>query len=359
MENNEEQVYNKSKKVKKILGIISIIIFIIGLAIGIYYCITLSQQFGMGEILEADVSDAHKVVQLIYYTLLPLMVVVTAGVYIILMALPIIASLVVIGTIWFIYGYVVLYKKLDNKKRKILVVSTILILGGLVGGICINSKLDKVTVIENTVASIAYDYAPESGYTVYIEENDKLVPYFVITNNYNKQKCSLLLRKNVLGTGNFGYKVEEGGYFYDDGVSMNAEKYSESDVDEFLKTEFEKNFNESLVNLINETEVKSDYKNYGSKEGVDVCYRKFFILSTDETVKELNKAVNDNGIVTNYWAREHYYDSFYSYTYDGLENRELSDRKYGIRPAFTLPNDVKIQKIYNDEAQEEVYVLDI
>ena len=74
--------------------------------------------------------------------------------------------------------------------RKVLSFSCIGLLVILIFSGCHSRK--EVTKISD----LAYDENKESGYTVYIQENSKYVPYLVLTNNYNGN--TLLLRKDIL-----------------------------------------------------------------------------------------------------------------------------------------------------------------
>lgn len=130
------------------------------------------------------------------------------------------------------------------------------------------------------------------GYTIYIKENDKYVPYLVLTYNYNNTNNALCLRKNVIG-GENGYIEDYNGTIakdivYDGWLEMQSDvKYQETDVDKYLVNEFPKRFDTRLLNQIYNTELS--FSEYGYEKGKYNNYeinRKFFILS----LTELNSA---------------------------------------------------------------------
>ena len=51
----------------------------------------------------------------------------------------------------------------------------------------------------DTLAGLSYEEGKnEADYTIMIEENGDMIPYYVLTDNYNGSRSCLLLRKNLL-----------------------------------------------------------------------------------------------------------------------------------------------------------------
>lgn len=244
-----------------------------------------------------------------------------------------------------------------------------------------NKKLDN-----DTIGSISYDYNSNLDYTIYINENDKYIPYLVLTYNYNKTNNCLCLRKNVIG-GDNGYIIDFNGTvikdkIYKDWIEMDGyDKYEETDVDKYLSGEFKKKFDNNFLSKIYDTQLSfSEYDYNNEKYKNYEINRKFFILSLTELNaygssfdnKTKNKmklkyfsdfplvTTNDVGEESPYWTRTTGNEtSYYMVGYTGGIAYTGSNARFGVRPAFTIPNNTKITKIYNEEFMKEIYILDI
>ncbi|MCL2400815.1 MAG: hypothetical protein FWC91_13855, partial [Defluviitaleaceae bacterium] len=104
--------------------------------------------------------------------------------------------------------------------RAVACIVSVLVISG-----CSSMTKEEVTVISD----IAYDINPHLGYTVFISENGRYVPYLVLTNNYNGN--TLLLRKYLLD--------ELMPYYpYETGTWGSASYYGDSPLGHFLNDEF-------------------------------------------------------------------------------------------------------------------------
>lgn len=254
----------------------------------------------------------------------------------------------------------------------------------------IKTNIQNISVIKKidngTIGSISYDYNSNLDYTIYINENDKYIPYLVLTYNYNKTNNCLCLRKNVIG-GENGYIIDFNGTVVKDKIDKDwiemdgYDKYEETDVDKYLSGEFENKFDDNFLSKICNTQLSfSEYDYNNEKYKNYEISRKFFILSLTELNaygssfdnKTKNKmklkyfsdfplvTTNDIGEESPYWTRTTgNQTSYYMVGYTGGIAYTGSNAKFGVRPAFTIPNNTKIKKIYNEEFTKEIYILDI
>lgn len=229
------------------------------------------------------------------------------------------------------------------------------------------SESHKENVITcDTLSQLAYSENPEIGYTIYIYENDILVPYLVLENSYSENNDTLLLRKYVLK----------------EPLPMCSEDkhsafYSESWLDNYLNTDFltllKNKENVLLTNIICWV---------GPYDKTEIFERKIFLLSEKESgehepwveegekleyfdVKrsDLNKrriAYSESGEAIRWWLRTP------STVYGGCScfiapegDRGSASRwqyAYGVRPAFCMAADTPITKVeYNGE---QIYVIE-
>ena len=153
----------------------------------------------------------------------------------------------------------------------------------------------------------------------------------------------------------------------------NNVRYEENDVDKYLTGEFLERFdNKLLSNILN---TKLTFFEYDENREYEIN-RKFFILSFSELDSYGNQtkskmklkyfednsriANNDIGIESPYWTRtSHYSDSYYMVGYDGMVTYTGSDARFGVRPAFTIPNNTKITNLYDEFLMQDIYVFDI
>lgn len=133
------------------------------------------------------------------------------------------------------------------------------------------------------IGQLAYDENPGLGYTVYVNEAGKPVPYLVLTNNYNDSGNTLLLRE---------YIMEEPRRY--NSMYRGAAYYAESEIDAWLESEYLDSLSgillvESLINI-------------SSKEALGHCggetediARRAFLLSWGEVGASKSRTIPDSG----------------------------------------------------------------
>lgn len=210
-----------------------------------------------------------------------------------------------------------------------------------------------------TVGQIAYNYTSEYGYTLYITEGEKQVPYIVLTNNY--QGHTLLLRKEILTIKT--YSEESDNY------------YASSNVDDYLQGEYLALFENDLKNILctADIDISCRFPNETKEETIS---RKAFLLSASEvglnsdllyikTGKPLSYFKNEKDLIAKYEGNEcsWYLRSAY------LEDRSLvcgvSDTgqtgggsvsySSGVRPAICVPGDLPV-KVIEKENSIQYYI---
>ncbi len=227
----------------------------------------------------------------------------------------------------------------------------------------------KVNNISNEIQKIAYDANKRYGYTVYIQENSKYVPYLVLTKDYNNKV--LLLRKYVLEepriyNENFIY----GGY------------YENSSIDRFLNDEFISSFSSQLQDKIVTSEIQITDKSSLGVAGTNTLTigRKLFLLSYEElglseyaVVASEGKKINyfnnansriaysEKGEAHGWWLRTSYnmYDTTAVFIgHDSTVSEAGVDYVIGVRPAFCIERTAKIVERDDIIAGQTVYVLE-
>lgn len=206
------------------------------------------------------------------------------------------------------------------------------------------------------VGQIAYNCASEYGYTLYITEGGKKVPYVVLTNNY--QDHTLLLRKEILAIKTYS---EESDNYY---AASNVDRY----LQEQYLTLFENDFKKILSTV--DIDISCEFPNETKKETIS---RKAFLLSASEvglnsdllyikTGKTLSYFYNEKNLVAEYESNKcsWYLRSAY------LEDRSLVcgvsatgqtgggsvSYSSGVRPAICVPNNLPIKGI---EKENSIY----
>ena len=366
------------KKAPTILVIITIAIIIIGLICGL--SISGYIMFGLNNLPEMNIdgSDFALVIRIFGYMSLPV-------ISILITLACLLASIIIDFIIWGAYGIIKLARKLIKERRwKTLIIIGVSIIILLIMPTII-AMINTPILEGNTIGYISYDYNSTLGYTIHIKENNEYVPYLVLTYNYNGTNNALCLRKNVVGGSK--YIEDYNGTIakdrvYDGWMEMQHDtKYQETDIDKYLTGEFLKRFDTKLLSKICNTELS--FSEYGYEKGVYHNYeinRQFFILSLTELnysganrdnqtkntmrLKYFNSnnlmAFNDSGIESPYWTRTAYFASeYYMVGYTGGITTTGSEAKFGVRPAFTIANNTKITKIYDQNLMQDIYVLDI
>lgn len=234
------------------------------------------------------------------------------------------------------------------------------------------SGCEKMKKSENTkklaLKDIAFDVNKKSGFTVYINENSKLVPYLVLTSNYNGQ--ALLLRKELL---NDLHTFNDDSYGY-------SGYYKDSSIDKYLNGDFLSTLDPKIQSDIVDSEITITSKSSLGVTGEDTenITRKVFLLSyteiglTDYSVankegkplKYFNDSISRiayrNNEACSWWLRT-------SYTWDsnsvwgigpkGSNGGGQVDRTNGIRPAFCISNKMGIEKSDKVIEGQTVYII--
>ena len=218
---------------------------------------------------------------------------------------------------------------------------------------------------------LAYDKDKRLGYTIHIKENDKLVPYLVLTKNYIDQGNVLLLRKHLVEP---SMSFREG---------WEEAYYGHSIPDDFMHKDFIKRLSKDVQENIPLTElgIKPSAKNAGMGH-IEKIKRKLFLLSDIDVgnykgrvrfeddrnllyfkrkggVKEDRLAYLDGDSTPySWWLRTAFA------TASAVAKVVSYEGKFGgggvpypahVRPAFTLPPETEVEEKESDE--QTIYVL--
>jgi hypothetical protein len=218
------------------------------------------------------------------------------------------------------------------------------------------------------IRDIAYDVNKNHGYTVYLEENAKFVPYLVLTDDYNGNV--LLLRKHILNEVMIFNPNDRYNGYYENCV-----------IDKFLNEEFMNSFTPEVQKQIIDSKIvitaKSSLGSCG-KETTEIN-RKIFLLSYTELglPKESIAAVEgkalkyfpnptsriarlETGIAAGWWLRTSYTEfdtSAWSVGFDATMGSVSVEHTNGVRPAFCIDGKTLIETSDDVIKGETVYVL--
>ena len=267
---------------------------------------------------------------------------------------------------------------MKNKKLILLVIIFVIV----IISVLIFNVLKSNRYSNDTIGSLAYNYTKNEE-DVYLLEEGKYIPYIVLHNNYSNNSDTLLLRKNVIGNGEYymGYNgsitIEK---IYKSHLQMsNVEDYEESAVDNFLLNDFPQKFDQNFLNIVNNTKLSFSLINNGNYNNYEINSQFFIILflilntldvwqnkSSNKTVLKYFEddskrvAQNDAGITVVYWTRTHAWSGFGAIGLNGsIITQTSSQAKYGIRPALTINSNTKIKQIYSEEHNKDIWILDI
>lgn len=161
---------------------------------------------------------------------------------------------------------------------KIILVIVALLCVFVLAGYLYTSFMEYKKIIDTrnvtVVSQLAYDKNEALGYTVYIEESGKLVPYLVLTDNYNESGNTLLLREEIM----------------EERRCYNTRKYpmihpfpyyNGSDIDNWLSNEYLETLS-GVEPVASPIEISSVTAFNHSAEDVEVIERKAFLLSEGE-----------------------------------------------------------------------------
>ena len=241
----------------------------------------------------------------------------------------------------------------------------------LLGG-CSQMSLHTDKERNLTINDIAYDVNKNLGYTIYLSENEILIPYLVLTNDYDGNV--LLVRKHLL----------------DEPKPYNSQShvpsyYGESQIDSFLNDVFFNSLDNSIKEkIINSAVIITDIESIGFV-GTDTCsiQRKIFLLSYTETAQEESsvnavegtplrffkdnidavRSTSSSGEYKSWWLRTPntaYINTVYGISpdgYVGVCSVGGAEGTYdnGVRPAFCLPKGTVIHQGYVNG--KEVYII--
>lgn len=229
-------------------------------------------------------------------------------------------------------------------------------------------KSMKINNLPREIEEIAYNVNKDYGYTVYIEEDYKYVPYLVLTNDYDDYV--LLLRKNVLDEPRiYNENVIDGGY------------YDGSNIDRYLNEEFIEYLSPNIQDKIVNSKIQITDKSSLGVAGTEklTINRKLFLLSYGELglseyavvaiegqkLKFFNNAnsriaYSESGEAHGWWLRTSYnmYDTTAVFVGDDATISEASvDYVMGIRPAFCIKRTTEIMERDDIVTGQTVYVL--
>ncbi len=236
------------------------------------------------------------------------------------------------------------------KKTVYILLLCVLLIGGC-------AKKEK---IYETLGELSYDKNRSGDNTVYLVEDDRYVPFLVLTDEYNDTENALLLRKNLLDDPMFFNE----GNGYDDGITTeyNSAYYAETIADLYLTTGYPERIavRDSIVPVTIEITDRA-------RENTEAIERKVFLLSATEVGDyieysmekegeplaffkdyENKKAYTDAGEAGNWWLRTRsltYRTMTYTIGYNiTLGMADTNHNANYLRPAFCLPNDMAVQQ---------------
>lgn len=231
-------------------------------------------------------------------------------------------------------------------------------------------KTDNSSLQDNpptTIGDIAYDNNEKWGYTIYLDEGNVKVPYLVVTNSYDGDKSkTLLLRKELLP------ELHE--------FSGKTSYYGSSEIDAFLNNAFFNSLTNSIKSKIVETKLEITAESSIGIAGRELEYisRKIFLLSATEVGvitetkfpliegkvlmlfkgkdSEYARSVYFNGESAGWWLRtpDTRNDQTWICGREGIGFHQTY-LKRGVRPAFCIPSDVKIEE--GETSDKKIYVL--
>ena len=225
-----------------------------------------------------------------------------------------------------------------------------------------------------TLNDIAYDINQRYGYTVYIEEETGYQPYLVLTRNYEGSGNVLLLRKYVL---------DERQPYND--PEREISYYENSYIDEYLNTVYINMLKKSLQDEMLEMDIRilNDATYDAIKNGAEakILNRKAFLLSYAEVSRTAEKRDVLDGQLLEYFekgrsqleasdskgARAVWMLRSPSLVYPTTSMAVTGEGKIGlgggveglrgVRPAFCLSGDLKIEQRDQIEEDGTVFVM--
>ena len=232
-----------------------------------------------------------------------------------------------------------------------------------------------------TIADIAYDNirrAKDVGYRIFIEESGQLVPYLVLTADYGGNV--LLLREYVMDERR---PVNPSPHGWRTWARHDYDAYyPDSNIDNFLNTEFKDTLGESVIAAIVPSNIVVTHRESLGRTGRDsqIITRYVFLLSNKELgVPDSSIAVSEGqtlryfrgyhagrvatlscGMAIHYWTRTPSTWGTYSVYLIGANiiDVDTADMYNGVRPAFAVARTAPITIRTNITSGETVFVLD-
>lgn len=208
------------------------------------------------------------------------------------------------------------------------------------------------------LSELSYEHN-KKGNIVCIKENDKFVPYIVLTNNYKRNV--LLLRKDIL---NSKHRISDYSSYYEN-----------SEIDNYLNTVFLESIDD-YSDMVVPTDIEiTDMESIGEDgSGTITITRKVFLLSLNELgIKEIaqegsgldyfeypeNRLAYDENKLSSWWLRTPNTANI-STVYFVNGNNKLSftnaNDLNGVRPAMCMSGDIPVEKI-NVGNGESFYII--
>lgn len=245
------------------------------------------------------------------------------------------------------------------------------IISGIVIVTCFFSSCDKADTTEfipTTISDIAYNKNSNYGYMVYLFEDEKPTPYFVVTDNYNGN--TLLMRQNTIT------KLKP----FNDYSSY----YRNSDIDVFLNNDFFNVFSTTMKSKVVETNVEITAESALNTHGnqTEIVKTKIFLLSFEEldfgakssgiaTIEgkklyffdNVNNriAYNDNNEISAWWLRTPdtgYLSCSFVVSSNGKVGSVNSYNKNAVRPVFCIKNDTILNENSDIISGKTVFVIE-
>jgi hypothetical protein len=266
------------------------------------------------------------------------------------------------------------------KRLKVMIINLLKVLGGLLvvwgmwGVIQLNKQLTIKDIAYDNLLSVVNKF---EGYTVYLKENGEYEPYLVLSKNYNGDGEVLLLRQYLLDEPRI-YNTDEGYGAY----------YENSKIDRFLNKRFLKTLESNVQTKIvtSNLEITDEFSIGSVGDETITIPRKAFLLSHTEMAAGKSALAPEEGkkllyfvgfhsyIATTkageaepYWLRTPYTE--YGITVWGVKssgylgNSPLLDTgneklyKMGVRPAFCLAKDTKLERKEGIVKGKKVFII--
>ena len=227
--------------------------------------------------------------------------------------------------------------------------------------VCISGCDSDTDRPPSVLGDLAYtEEKEELEYTLFIPEDDTLVPYLVLTDDYNNTGNCLLLRKYLLDeTSIFNVNAPYSGY------------YENSEIDQMLEQDFLRKLSPDASDLVVPTEIPITAREslHGGGDSVIEIERKVFLLSATEvgnprfrTILTEGEALKyfynneqriacfETGEAVPWWLRTP--SAWDDNVVCGVGSNGIigiggvgtinGDEKNGVRPAFCMPADIPI-----------------